>query len=292
MPGARGETAAAVTDGRLYVIGGLAGVAAQATADVSVYDHGANAWSAGPPLPAARHHAAATAVGGSVYLTGGAASATDWGPTDTAWVLRPGESTWDAVAPMPGSRLGHRIVSLGSRLYVIGGVGRDAASSRGTVLTYDPAADAWSEGAALPVSRDHLAVVVVGDEIWAVGGRAGGINHARVDIYDPAADTWRDGPPLPEATSGAAEGVVDGVILLSGGEDPGAGRIVDRHWRLDTTLGPAATWETLSPPPWTVHGAPGVVLGGRFVVVSGSLRPGGQSSTAWTGATQALVAAP
>jgi hypothetical protein len=160
------------------------------------------------------------------------------------------------------------------------------------VLIFDVAAGTWSEGAPLPLNRDHLAAVVVNDEIWAIGGRAGGQNHDLVDIYDPAADTWRGGPRLPEATSGAAEAILDGVIHLSGGEDPGSGRIVDRHWRLDTSAGDGWTWETLPPPPLAVHGVPGAAVDGRFLVIAGSPRPGAESSTAWTGATQALLPTP
>lgn len=291
MPDARGETAAAVADGRLYVIGGLAGIAVEASAAVSVYDAAADRWQSGPALPEARHHAAAASLGGAVYVTGGAASAVDWSARTSMWVLRPGAAAWQELAPMPVARLGHRMVVVEGVVYVVGGAGGPAAGvPDGAVLAYDPASDAWTVGAAMAFSRDHLAVVVAGTEIWAIGGRAGGINHPLVDIYDPATNTWRSGPPLPEAVSGAAEGIVDGVVYLSGGEDPGRGLIVDRHWQLDTTAGPGATWRALAPPPLTVHGAPGVVLEGRFVIVSGSARPGGQSNTAWTGATQVLLA--
>jgi hypothetical protein len=140
----------------------------------------------------------------------------------------------------------------------------------------------------MPLNRDHLGAVLVGGEFWALGGRAGGRNHARVDIYDPESDTWREGPPLPEPTSGAAEAIVDGVIYVSGGEDPAAA-IVDRHWRLDTAFADGDTWEALPPPPLAVHGVPGVSVDGRFLVIAGSTRPGGQSNNGWTGAVQAFV---
>lgn len=294
MPEPRGETAGAEAGNRLFVIGGMTGVAAQASSTVSVYDPGDDTWSVGPSLPEPRHHAAAVGLDGAVYISGGAPSVSDGTPQSDVWVLPPGAAAWRSVASMPDGRFGHRMVAVGGRLYVVGGLAAGGAGGGNGVglLVYDPTLDTWSEGAPLPLSRDHLAVVVVDGEIWAIGGRAGGINHQRVDIYNPQADNWRDGQPLPEAVSGASEGVVGAVILISGGEDPGAGQIVDRHWRLDTTAGAAATWQGLAPPPLTVHGAPGVVVRGRFVVVSGSPRPGGQSSTAWTGATQVLTAAP
>ena len=190
---------------------------------------------------------------------------------------------------------GHRLVVLGGRLYVVGGVsgGPDEGADidPGAVLVYDPASDGWTAAAPIPLVRDHLAVVVVGGEIWAIGGRAGGINHARVDIYDPATDAWRDGPPLPSPTSGAAEGVWDGTILVSGGEDPGRGAIVDEHWALDTTAASPA-WVKVPPPFLAVHGVPGAVSANGFIVAGGSARAGGQSNTAWTGLTQVLVTPP
>lgn len=294
MPNPRGETTAAVAGDLLYVIGGLAGLAAQASADVSVYSPATDSWGAGPPLPEARHHAAAVALDGAIYVSGGAASATDWSPRDRLWVLAPGGTAWRELAPMPQARYGHRMVAVGERLYVVGGVPGGGAAGQATIaiLAYEPELNTWSEAAALPLNRDHLAAVVVDGEIWTIGGRANGLNHARVDIYDPATDAWRDGPALPVSTSGASEGAVDGVIYISGGEDPGAGVIVDRHWQLDTRVGSTAAWEALEPPPLTVHGAPGAVLNGRFVIVSGSLRAAGQSSTAWTGATQLLRTLP
>jgi N-acetylneuraminic acid mutarotase len=283
LSSARGETATAVTDGRLYVIGGLTGLNGEASPAVSVYDPARDTWDAGVPLPAARHHAAAAALDGTVYVSGGGPSASDWTPQSMLWSLSPGADAWQELAPMPDGRLGHRMLAVEGRLYVVGGIG-----STGEVLIYDPGTDAWSTGAAIPASRDHLAAVAVGGEIWAIGGRSGGEIHTRVDIYDTTTDAWRAGPPLPAPTSGASEAIVDGVILISGGEDPGGlGSVIDRHWMLDTSLGAAAGWEPLSPPPFPVHGAQGASLDARFLIVGGALRHGAFSRFSWTDATQA-----
>jgi N-acetylneuraminic acid mutarotase len=284
LPTARGETAAAAAGDQLYVIGGLTGLGGDASAEVSVYDPATDAWEAAPAMPSSRHHAAAAGLNGTVYLSGGGPSAGDWTPQPTLWALEAGGATWRDLAPMPEGRLGHRLLAVGAELYVVGGIGET-----GRVLVYNVAGDSWSAGAEMPSpSRDHLAAVVVDGEIWTIGGRAGGQNFARVDIYDPGTDTWREGLPLPEATSGAAEGNVDGTILISGGENPGqGGGVIDRHWLLDTTLGGAAAWQELSPPPLAVHGAHGATLGGRFVIVGGALRQGAFSRFSWTGANQA-----
>jgi N-acetylneuraminic acid mutarotase len=284
LPSARGETAAAVTGGRLYVIGGMTGLGGQGTAEVSVYDPSANAWTAAADLPATRHHAAAAGLDGSVYVTGGGPAAEDWTPQPTLWSLAPGADAWHELASMPEGRLGHRMVAVEGRLFVVGGIGSTA-----DVLIYDPATDAWTSGAPMPASRDHLAAVAIGEEIWAIGGRSGGQIHARVDIYDTLTDSWREGPPLPEPTSGAAEAAIDGVILISGGEDPrGAGSVIDRHWMLDTGSGATATWEPLSQPPLAVHGAHGSALDGRFLIAGGATRQGAFSRLSWTITVQAF----
>ena len=281
MPSSRGETAAAVTNEQLFVLGGLTGLGLEATAEAARYDPASDSWEALPNLPAPRHHAAAAAMDGIVYLSGGGSAGGQ--PQTSLWALAPEASEWATLAPMPEPRFGHRMIAIDERLYVVGGIGGGAA-----VLVYDVATDTWTRGADMPVPRDHLAAVAIGDEIWAIGGRVSGRNQDRVDIYDTRMDAWRAGTPLPRATSAPSEGVLAEMILISGGEDPAGGAMVDAHWQLDTSLGNAAAWEPLSPPPLTVHGAHGAVLGDRFLIAGGASRQGSSSRFAWSSLLQAF----
>jgi N-acetylneuraminic acid mutarotase len=284
MPEPRGETTTAVLEDRLYVISGLSGVVAGASATVSVYDPATDAWTDGPALPDPRHHAGAATLDGAIYLAGGAPSVRDWSPETNLWRLDAGAEAWTDLAPMPEGRYGHRLVALDGRLWVVGGVG-----GSGATLVYDPAIDAWETRAPLPENRDHLGVVVVDGEIWAIAGRNGGVRTS-VDLYDPATDAWRPGPALPAPTSGAAEAATsDGLVLVSGGEDPapvGDG-VFDRHWWLDARAADL-TWRELPRPPLAIHGVEGAVIDGRYYVVGGATRAGGQSFVSWTDATQAF----
>jgi hypothetical protein len=279
MPEGRGETSNAVLDGRLYVVGGMAGIPGRTADEVTVYDPRTDTWTAAPPLPEPRHHAAAAALDGAVHVSGGAPSIRSWTPARTLWRLT--DDAWADLGPMPEGRLGHRMVALDDRLFVVGGVGGSA------VLIYDPDADAWTTGAPLPAPRDHLAVVAVNNEIWAIGGRGGGELHDRVDIYDPVADAWRAGPSLPTPTSGAAEAADDGLILVTGGEGvpPVGDDIVDRHWWLDTRALDAG-WRPLAAPPLAIHGVEGAVIDGRYYVVGGATRAGARSFASWVAETQ------
>ena len=284
LPTARGETATAELDGKLYVAGGYTGLAFAVSDEVDAYDPVSDTWTTLAPLPAPRNHASAAGLDGRFYVSGGG------GPTDNApqanlWALDPGSDAWTELAPMPEGRYAHRLVALDGLLYVVGGQGE---TSR--VMIYDPAADAWSTGAEMPVPRNHLAAVAVGGRVWAIGGRINARIVDRVDIYDPASDTWIPGPPLPEATSAASDGVLDSVIVISGGEEPGEnGRVVDDHWQLDTADGAEAQWRPLSPPPLAVHGAQGAVVDGRFMIAGGASRQGQFSRFAWSGLLQAYT---
>jgi N-acetylneuraminic acid mutarotase len=284
LPTARGETATAEVDGKLYVAGGYTGLTFAVSDEVDAYDPASDTWTTLAPLPAPRNHAAAAGLDGRFYVSGGGGP-TDNTPEPNLWALDPAADAWIELAPMPEGRFAHRIVALDGLLYVVGGQGE---TSR--VMIYDPAADAWSTGAEMPVPRHHLAAVAVAGRVWAIGGRVGARIVDRVDVYDPATDSWAAGPALPEATSAASEGVLGSLILISGGEEPGEnGRVVDDHWQLDTAADADAAWRPLSPPPLAVHGAQGAVVDGRFMIAGGASRQGQFSRFAWSGLLQAYT---
>jgi N-acetylneuraminic acid mutarotase len=280
MPAPAGEVASATRSGprpgagELYAAGGFARLLS--TSDrVSVYRSAEDRWEQLPSLPEGRHHAAAALLGGDLFVSGGAAATTSRSPEDSHWVLRDGDRSWEELAPIPEGRFGHRMVALGGRLYVVGG---DGPTSR--VMRYSEG-DGWAVGTALPVARDHLAAVVRGGEIWAIGGRGDDGPVRDVDIYDPTIDEWRAGPDLPVPVSAAVEGVIGGDIHLVGGEDPAVfgGGVIDRHLVLRRG---ADAWEELEPPPLAVHGAAGGVVGGQLLVAGGAARQGPLSPLAWT----------
>jgi hypothetical protein len=102
------------------------------------------------------------------------------------------------------------------------------AGSAGTGVGAGPdvpktAADlVWTEAAPCPLARFEANGVVVGDELWVMGGFVSSALEVtrRVDIYQPATDTWRAGPDLPGAETHIAAVAVDasaGDIVVAGG---------------------------------------------------------------------------
>jgi N-acetylneuraminic acid mutarotase len=277
MPQQRGETASAAVGTRLVVAGGLYGVGRVADS-VYLYDNARNEWSRGRHLPGPRHHAAAAALGDYVYISGGAASATDWTPTDTLWRSTPG-GEWRALARMPEGRQGHAMAAVGGRLYVVGGVGK---SNR--TLVYDPASNKWSTGAALPVGRNHLRSVAWGGEVWAIGGRDRSPMTC-VDIYSPKTDSWRTGPELPSPMSAMAVGVLADGLHVVGGEDPATrgGHVIREHYVIARG---ERSWRSADELLLPVHGAGFAVISGRLLVAGGASRQGLFSTVSWTSVTQ------
>jgi N-acetylneuraminic acid mutarotase len=78
----------------------------------------------------------------------------------------------------------------------VGGYGPDW-SPVATVFEYDPAQDTWRARAPMPTPRGALAVGVIGEKVYAVGGvGAGRRNTGATEAYDPQSDRWRTRAPI------------------------------------------------------------------------------------------------
>src|SRR5215207_6743109 len=89
--GAIQETAAVGVGGKIYLIGGFddnEGIVAR----VQVYDTATNAWSDGPALPKAVHHANAVTDGTTIYVLG-ALSGTNFTASGDSYKLNPASET-------------------------------------------------------------------------------------------------------------------------------------------------------------------------------------------------------
>lgn len=106
-------------------------------------------------------------------------------------------------------------------------------------------AQVWQIKSSMPTARKGMAVAVLNDKIWVIGGSKKG-DHAinTVESYDPAADTWDAGvPDLLRARDNATAQAWDGKIYVFGGRDmhqvvntvecfdPGSGQ-----WEIVSTL--------------------------------------------------------
>lgn len=71
LPTARSQLALAEYAGRLYAVGGYAGVVSQWVGSLEEYDPGTGTWTARAPVPTARAHLALVVLGGQLLAAGG-----------------------------------------------------------------------------------------------------------------------------------------------------------------------------------------------------------------------------
>ena len=277
-PRQRHENAFVEAGGKFYLMGGRGN---RRTAE---YDPVANTWTdlSLPPFP--MHHFQAASLGGIVYVIG--AYMGDF-PSETPvaqiYSYDPATDTWTPGSTIPAARQrgAAGLVVYDGKLYLVGGsIGGHAASATYPPMfdEYDPATDTWTALPDAPRGRDHFNAAVVGDKLYAVGGRAGavGATVAEVDVYDFAAGSWSTLPSpagdVPTPRGGTTAAVVGSDIFFLGGESNTQTAAHSEVEALDTSTN---SWRTLSPLNQGRHGTQAVVEGAKIYIAAGSGETGG-----------------
>jgi len=232
-------------------------------------------WSQEKPAsgqPTARHESAAAAVDGKLYLIGGRGDR----PLD---ILDLASGQWRTGAKPPVEINHTQAVVFDKRIYVIGALNGKFPQENVVprILIYDPAADRWTEGPALPADRHRGAagVVVHDGYFYLIGGNRLGHNGGYVpwlDRFDPKTGAWVALADAPRARDHFHAVVLDGKIYAAGGRRSG-----DQGQALEVTIPEmdiydlaAAKWSTAKAPlPTQRAGVSVLALGGRVVVMGG-----------------------
>ncbi len=180
-------------------------------------------WNAGPPFPTARAAFAWALLGTELHVAGGLG--TD-GNTDTdahlVWDLA-GAVAWTSAAPLPNPRNHGGGAASGGLFYAVAGrhSWNESSGDQGDVSAYDPATDAWTARAPIPVARSEIGgstSTMPDGRILVVGGSVATVKpSADVLIYDPTADAWSSLPPLPEPRKGAVAARIGRRIVVTTG---------------------------------------------------------------------------
>ena len=158
----------AVCNNRIHVIGGGSGfsVAPHEVFHV-VYDPATDTWTTGTPIPTPAYTYASAVLDNKIYVIGRYTQIYD---TET--------DTWSYGATLPtnvssaaaGATTG---VFAPKRIYVFGGItGYGPVEPNYINLTqvYDPETDTWTAATAMRDSRASVAVAVIDDELFVIGG--------------------------------------------------------------------------------------------------------------------------
>ena len=223
-------------------------------------------WRRLPDLPVSVDHAAAASANGRVYVVGGYGG--DRLPLRTVFVLERG--AWRALARLPdGARRGgggdRRWQALRRRRHRRAhGRSRAWRSRSRSARRAGRGSPARARGSTSPPPRS-------GGRVYAIGGRAAGIDTNKTDfeVYDAAAKRWRRLAPLPGARGGTGAAALGGRIVSVGGEEP-AGTIRSVYAYDVATR----RWSRLPDLPTPRHGLGVVAVNDRIWVVGGGPEPG------------------
>ncbi len=120
MPTPRAGAAAAVVDGKIYVVGGVSGgLLNQPVGAVEEYDPATNTWTRKVDMPTPRVFLSVTAVGDRIYAIGGMAYAS--AVFSTVEEYHPATNTWTSDPGMPTARYMHATCAVNGKIYAIGG---------------------------------------------------------------------------------------------------------------------------------------------------------------------------
>jgi len=256
MPAPRADLAAAVLNGKIYLIGGYNITGSDERAEVWEYDPVTNTYTQKASMNYARWGMIAVACNGLIYVFGGSSYG------EVCEVYNPKTDSWTVMAtPIPaGIRyVGVMGVTDGTYIYLYGQnylYRYDPATDTYTLLNnsppydldiwgvmaykdrkiyiltghkdeakdyvmiYDLDTDTWTTGTPAPV-RLYGSVrenPIVGDKIYVIQGqREGGEFFSRVFIYDIKNDSWSWGRLGYWDADGVAGGVLNGKIYTFGG---------------------------------------------------------------------------
>ncbi|MGE4557366.1 MAG: S8 family serine peptidase [Desulfovibrionaceae bacterium] len=158
MPAPRAWGAAAVWNGKVYVLGGTDFSSLYATA--AVYDPETGAWSTAAAPNLALNGTAAVTVGDDIYVLGGADASND----DSKKIYRysPSSESSTQVGELATPRRFHAATAVGNKIYVFGG--REDGEPLRSYEIFDTQ-DNSVDGGGMPINATHCSAVAMDDEI-------------------------------------------------------------------------------------------------------------------------------
>ncbi len=218
LPSGHTANGAGAVNGLVFAVGSYT----VGITNLDAYDPATNTWITKAPMPVPRGAVGVGVVNNILYAVGGAdleADQSDLQAYDAS------SNTWTAKAPMPTARAGIGVGVINNVLYAVGSVSIPLydwdAQHFDSNEAYDPSTNTWSIRAGLPTARNCVAVGVVNNILYAVGGRGTTSPAAMnvVEAYDPSTNTWTTKAPMPTTRQCAAVGVVNNILYVVGGLD-------------------------------------------------------------------------
>ncbi len=211
LPEQRHHAAAAVVDGRIFVLGGFDGSGFNPVS--TLWELSGDEWVDRAALPSPVGSGAAVVIDGQIYLVGGV-------PEGALFAYDPAGDEWNRLAD-PSERREHlAAVAFEGELWALGG--RWSGDAVSSTEVFDPESRAWRVGPAMNEERSGFGASVVDESIVVAGGEVFDPLEALTSVERLFDGEWVLQDPLPYGLHGNPLVDLDGVLYLPGGsEQPG-----------------------------------------------------------------------
>ena len=250
-----------------------------------MYDFKSNTWSSGVSAPIEFNHFQATSYKGFIWIIGSFKTNNfpREVPADSIWLYHIPSQKWIAGPEIPADRRrgGAGLVVHNNKFYVVAGNTRGHDGGYVNWLDeYDPKKNTWTKLENAPQQRDHFHAAIIGNTLYAAGGRwsggEGGVFAPclpKVDTYDFDTKQWSQLPaPLPTPRAAPGIAVFNGELFVMGGE----GEIKGPAYKLVEAYNPETKmWTRKADMNYARHGTQAIVSGNGIYMAAGSPVQGG-----------------
>ncbi|MCI0681617.1 MAG: protein kinase [Gemmataceae bacterium] len=217
--------AVAVSNGKLFVIGGWRIFQRLPTTTVHIYDpakdpkggNNKDAWTRGESMPIRSGNSVAGFFADKLHVLTGTDG--NFGYQKHFHVFDRAANRWTRLKSPPHGHAGGAGGIIAGKFYVAGGYDADG-SPTAHLDVYDLAADQWSTKRPMSVARTDLAGVAHDGKLYIVGGAdAKRKTLNAVEAYNPATDTWASLPALTVPRQRLAVAAIGRTLYAIGGSD-------------------------------------------------------------------------
>lgn len=210
-----------VSDGqKVYVLGGLTGLAARPMDDVFAFDPLKNSWEQLGRLNDFRGAAAGASLDGVIYLMGGTTTA---GNDTNLEFYDASRGVWNGLKTMSVARARLAGASVDGKIYAIGGSKGSVTKNLGTTEIFDLTRKAWETAPDMSIARSGHAASAYDGRIYVFGGESKLGTIAEVEVFNTQKKFWStlSTPMLSPRHGLAAVTWKDRIYVLGGGRRPG-----------------------------------------------------------------------
>ncbi len=278
---ARHESSMVLYKDKFYLVGG------RGMNPVNVFNPKNNTWEEKSKPPFEIHHFQAAVYKDAIYVVAMVGKYPKEVPLENIWLYYPEKDIWEKGAEIPTNirRGGGGASVYKDKLYLTCGI--DFGHTSGTnnnFSSYDLITGEWKNLTKAPHIRDHFSTIVVGDNLYCIGGRNTSVHFPdnfgaffeatmpKVDVYNFVEEKWHTMKaelPYPTAAGGLVH--FENKIIYAGGE--GAYKQAYNTTQcLDLETG---KWSLLAPLNIGRHGGGILVYDNKIYTAAGSPNKGG-----------------